>query len=134
MAVEWNKKYETGIEEFDEEHRIFFSITARFIETIKTRNSDNSVSKTFAELYKYAKSHFHMEEDAMERCEYPHYERHKKEHKSIVDSLDKLYSRYREGDEDVTVELLGFLTNWPEKHIPTYDRNLSIWLKHAGKK
>jgi hemerythrin len=121
-SIYWQKSFETGIDEIDQQHRQLVEMIAQLEESLKRGAVNDEVGNVIVGLVDYVKIHFAFEEQFMQQICYPRYEPHRSEHvlltKQIVEMLLKLKRRER-----ISVfELLFFLRGWLFDHIVKEDK------------
>lgn len=127
LYVYWEKKYETGQPVIDAQHKLLFLLFRKLDIAIKTKQSDEILSRIVLEVKKFVDFHFVSEENLMIETEYPAVENHQKMHTDLMIELNIMISRvvsHREYPED----LLGFLNRWLIGHISEHDQHVA---KHA---
>jgi hemerythrin len=83
-------------------------------------------------LMSYTRTHFVLEERLMQQAKYKDLEAHKKEHRELIELLDRLHERSLSRDEAVYHEMMDFLKTWLKEHIRGVDTKYSTALKQAG--
>lgn len=111
----WDKSYETGHYDLDEQHRWLFS-TAQKIRNVDPDEADQVIE----ELFKYTEEHFKQEETLMESLDYPHMEEHLQQHEALIGRLNELTDSSKEKGETLE-ELISVLMDWLRKHILEQD-------------
>ncbi len=122
--IEWGPQFFTHIEEIDIYHEKLFGIinafgkkeeTAKFYDVIHFLNELNS----------YAKSHFSIEEEYMEKMDYPYYENHKTIHGNLVKSVAQVKAKVESdiSNENYFKEVFEFASDWLVTHILEEDKS-----------
>lgn len=124
----WNKSFETGIAEVDEQHRMLIQLINRLVNTL-VNNEELAVSEAFAELAAYADYHFAAEEAVWEA----HLEddewvsAHRKNHVSFLPQVLEIKERDKDKPlHDVIEDIVRFLIRWLAFHIIDDDKRLAI--------
>lgn len=119
--LQWDSKYEIGIEEVDLQHRYFTGLIKRLSIELKESESIDHKNRPIKELVYYAKFHFLSEENLMIRYGYLDVEKHKVLHLSLINELN---SR-RFSNTDV---LLDFLMEWFIIHTTGEDKRFGQYV------
>ena len=82
-VIDWNQKYDLGVEDIDFQHHFFLNLINRLAkDLLELDNTDYQLS-LISELNAYANFHFISEENMMRRANYPELEIHQKHHLDI---------------------------------------------------
>ncbi len=94
-----------------------------------------AMEEVLGNLGEYTKFHFRSEERIMDKFNYPEelFSRHRREHSDFVEKVTGFTERYRTGEAEITLDLLGFLAAWLQGHIAGTDRRLGRWLKYEAR-
>ena len=124
----WNKSFETGIEEVDEQHKMLIVLINKLVNTL-VHNEELAVNEAFAELAAYADYHFAAEEkvwaEHLQDDEWV--SAHRKNHTSFLPQV--LEIKERDADKplhDVIEDIVRFLIRWLAFHIIDDDKRLAI--------
>lgn len=131
-VIPWDNKYEMGVTQMDDEHKILLDKINDLITAMNT-NDDSYISQTFHALKSYTIHHFTEEETYMENIGYPALESHKKVHANLLEAVHKFEVALNEG----TLEkgrLASFLKNWLFTHIMGVDTKYAEQGKKASHK
>lgn len=115
--IEWDKKFETGVEVIDNDHRYLFKLINDFFDSFMNGSSDEESIALMEGLISYTILHFKREEELMLKSDYPFFENHKKEHRKLIESVTKFKKTINTSSNDATTELLSFLSNWLINHV-----------------
>lgn len=124
-GIEWNERYNIGVEEIDRAHQRLFKIVNKLI----VFNEDEKKSRwACMEGIKYFKSyaikHFEQEEAYMKFTNYSGYERHKRIHADLRDkTLPALERELAESEysTEAIQHFLGICIGWLSGHILAED-------------
>jgi hemerythrin len=129
----WDKQFETGLSDVDEQHHILVNLINRFGEllTISGVVSFADIETVFGELAEYAKYHFQDEELLMERerVDSRFVEKHKKLHHDFLQELTQMHAGVGPHQQDSAKSLLKFLIYWLAFHILGTDQSLARQIK-----
>ena len=131
--IDWDKKYELGIEDIDFQHHYFLNLINRMAEELA--QSDDMAYRTavISELNAYARFHFISEENLMTRAGYPGVERHRKHHRDLLDELSSRQSELGiRKSNDAADKVIDFLINWFLSHTAEEDRRFAEYLREPG--
>ncbi len=123
----WNKNYEIGVSEVDNQHKKLFGIIEKMENALKEGRIDQEVGAIFKELVDYTKYHFKSEEEVMKKYGYPHLEKHKKLHAQLINEIKKLLLQLKEG-KAVTIELFKLVKTWIVNHVLKEDLKIRSFI------
>jgi hemerythrin len=119
LTFEWEKRYEIGVPEIDDQHKHLFRLAKDLEEDLSSAN----IKQIIMELYKYTRFHFDTEEKLMASLNYPEMSAHVKLHEDLLETLNKV-SR-QDFDERLSVTTLRmFVYKWLVDHIMNVDQKL----------
>ena len=124
----WNKNFETGIDQIDEQHKVLVSLINLMASHLVNQSDIHTLDQIFTELTDYATYHFQSEERIWE--EYlsgePCLKGHKDTHGNFISSVIRLKKEEaHKSIDEVTEEILSFLTQWLAYHILDSDMRMS---------
>ena len=130
MALfDWDPRFETGVERFDEEHKKLIRLVRDLQEEFFAGKGGEVLGEVLNELVDYARTHFVAEEGEMEACRYPDLIAHRAEHEKFMKKVDEFKKGYVAGTETITMEVLNFLQEWVAAHIMEVDKRYGPYLK-----
>lgn len=110
-------KYETGVIWQDFQHKQLIDLFNQLREA-RFKNKDEDLYRyTLAFLAMYTKHHFSLEEEYIERYDYPQKEKHFKEHRIFIKTLKKFRRENLNYSEEQTDRLLTGMGEWILEHI-----------------
>lgn len=80
-------------------------------------------------LHEHLLRHCETEEKFMLQENYSHYERHKRAHEHLLDSVSDVRRKFDAGDIDAVRRYAGDLMNWFAIHASSEDAELAAFLK-----
>lgn len=136
IFIQWNEKYETGIDRIDDQHKHLVQLCNQLHESIVT---DNPLEQkhTFASILKecvaYVGTHFADEEKLMQASGYEAYPQHKKQHDEFTKKVLETAQGFNAQDRLASIKFVKFLYEWLLSHISYEDKKyipcLSTYLK-----
>lgn len=127
--IEWDKSFETGISEFDDQHKRLANIVNRFYRSVQESRTQNELETILNELVDYTLYHFDSEERAFKQFNYPEYAEHRKIHEDLKAQVVKFLNDYKSGKTSIGFNLLEFLKSWLLNHIKVEDKKYGKFLK-----
>jgi hemerythrin-like metal-binding protein len=123
----WNARYETGLNEVDEQHRRLVDIINHVDRLLRAESPLSVLEPTLDELTEYAKYHFATEERLMDalKCEPGHVERHKRAHEEFARQIETMRAQANLNPVQFIPTLLRFLSTWIVHHILTTDQDFA---------
>lgn len=137
----WNRKYETGLDEIDRQHRHLVALLNRLANAVALPEPEKvrqTIDRAIDELKAYTEYHFTTEEAIWHRY-FPESHKahhHRKSHQSFIQTLTTLSEQRREqNDFETLLALIRFLARWLGEHILMADRRLALEVRgiEAGK-
>jgi len=119
-VLEWQRSYDTGIEEIDNQHRQLLEFLNELGQGIAAADTPKT-SEVLEGLGEYTISHFAFEEALMEEAQYPYTGPHKHVHKTLIQRVTTFKEKLDEGEE-IAEELYAFLRRWLINHIQRDDK------------
>lgn len=117
--IPWEDKYAIGVKDMDEDHIDILDGINALIRAMNEK-APAKMKDCFQSLFKVTSDHFSVEEDFMERIEYPSFASHKKVHENLLNKLKSFEPQIAEGSVDAPT-LASFLRNWLFTHIMGID-------------
>lgn len=124
----WNRRFETGIDEIDAQHKNLFEALNRLAESFRAGESERLVKESLDSLMGYTLDHFRTEEKYMREWDYPGLAEHMDEHARLVGEAQALMAKSTAG-KSVTVEVAIFLADLLEHHIYDFDMRMVRFMK-----
>jgi hemerythrin-like metal-binding protein len=123
VPVQWSASLSVGIEPFDDDHKLFFSLANILLSAIELEDPalDLVIRTTTNILVEYVDAHFLREEMAMEASKYPETESHKKLHAIFKVELYKLINDYDSGRTLAGKQIADLVISWSTAHIASFD-------------
>jgi len=127
--VEWDDDFSVNILLMDEQHKkLIVMINDLFQRCV---SGSTSVNLTFAMAVKdaaeYAKIHFQIEEEYLEKAGYPGLPDQKREHETFMTQVFTTVDKYKKG-EAMPLDLVRFLKKWLLNHIAVSDKKYAAYL------
>ena len=126
---DWRKEFSVEIGSVDAQHQALFAIAGELYSAMMAGQSKLAMGKILDRLVQYTKMHFAHEERLMQLHGYPGLEAHKAEHQALTAKVLKFQEDFKQGQVNISVQLLQFLRTWLENHIKGSDRRYSPFLK-----
>lgn len=124
----WEKKFATGNEKLDQEHREFAQMVNRLHQAFEEGTEHASVQATAADLHRHLMTHLEEEEELMRRSGYPGLDSHVREHKRFAERLDALKTEVAYKYRTAPVHAIRFMAEWWIDHIRTADKEFGAYL------
>ena len=131
-SFEWDKCYETGLDDVDEQHQYLVEVINRYGDLIAQNSiSLQDIRMALFELSRYAEFHFKEEENLMRSVGVydKHIEEHIKVHRAFMADIISMQSFISEDNKKTSEHLLNFLIHWLAYHILGIDQNMSRQVK-----
>lgn len=127
--MEWTDECSVGIRQFDDDHKILFSIANELHDSVHAGGADTCLNNALGRLDAYTELHFKHEEVVFERTGYPNAAAHKGQHNVML----AMWASFRAevlhaGVSHHALELLLLLKGWFLLHVQHEDKELGAFL------
>ena len=121
MIFKWKDRFNTGIDEIDNQHKRLFEIGTELYDLASSEdgidNYDNIVA-LINELKDYTVYHFNYEEERMAKAGYSEISAHKEEHQQFIDKLNETEAKDIDmNQKQVLLDMIEFIIGWVSGHI-----------------
>ena len=128
----WLDKYNLNIETIDNQHKKLVGLLNNLATAMSEGKGNDVLESTLKELIDYSVYHFEEEEKHFSKIDYPQAEEHRKEHKELIEKVEKIQQDFEVGRLGISIELMRFLKDWLINHINDTDKQLGLLLNKAG--
>ena len=127
--VEWDDDFSVSIPLMDEQHKkLIIMINDLFQRCVSGSTSTNlTFAMAVKDAAEYAKMHFQVEEEYLEKAAYPGLPSQKMEHERFMAEVMATFEKYKKG-EAVPLDLVRFLKKWLLNHIAVSDNKYTAYL------
>ncbi|MGN0936465.1 MULTISPECIES: bacteriohemerythrin [unclassified Acinetobacter] len=119
--MEWNEKYNIGIDVIDNQHRQILDYI-NTLEAILVNGSREKIKEVLDDLIDYTQSHFSFEENLLEQVHYQYLPSHRGIHEHFVRRLNEYRTKFENG-VSVEQDLYRLLSKWLINHIQHDDQD-----------
>lgn len=130
--IYWMPDYNTNIEIIDKQHRLLVDLINELHDSHTAGKDRQILLKLINKVGMYAATHFAREEDYFERFGYPDMDDHLQEHDYFEDMLSQFEDEFKSGKQDLSFNVLVFLSDWLVNHINGSDKKYVPFLKANG--
>ncbi|TVM19859.1 hemerythrin [Oceanidesulfovibrio indonesiensis] len=131
--VQWSPRLHIGIGQVDQQHEHLTGLINKLYEAHQAGEDRKALEPIVNEINDYAQYHFSEEQKLMEQYGYPSLEDHKALHDDfIVKSVEYLFDYLNGKEEELSLEMLDYLTDWWVNHISKVDQEMGEYLKTKG--
>ena len=131
QIVSWNKKYATGIELIDNQHKKLVYLTNELYRACLSGNDEEVFREAMKSMVEYVRFHFSAEQKLLEHIHFPGCVTHKMQHEILVKNILATVKDYREGRPFVPNNFVRTLKDWVFGHIAVHDKVYAAY--YAGK-
>lgn len=122
LHLSWKDDFRIGVEVYDKQHKQLFSVSNKLISAIVNNEKDDIIFQVLDELYTETENHFTDEQNYLEKRNCKFIERHKKEHKFLLEQLNKKTNEF-EAKKISAYEFVSFIcSELISKHILGEDK------------
>ena len=119
--MDWREEYSVGDEQFDADHKRIFDLIDQLDSAATKISAPEFLETIFESLLEYTDDHFEREEQFMRDIGHADLVEHHGLHAEMDEELHRLFSRFRDGEENVAQDLVEFLRQWWYVHILQVD-------------
>ena len=131
-ALEWDSSFATGINRYDEAHKVLFKMVNDLHDAMQQKRSKEAIGQILNGLADYTVSHFADEERAFAKTHYQGEAQHKLLHKKLVDQVVELQGKFQSGETVLSQDIITFLQDWLINHIKGIDKKYGPHLSKNG--
>ncbi|MBF0248742.1 MAG: bacteriohemerythrin [Alphaproteobacteria bacterium] len=128
IDLKWERRFETGHDRIDFEHRIFLDIIVSIKEEILAGRDKARILRLLAELLAYSHFHFVSEGNIMLDCGYPGYKGHADHHQHLNEAFHDHMRMFEMGDKAAN-DILDFLVEWFVNHTVHEDAKIAQYVR-----
>lgn len=131
MHIEWSKKYNTGIDKIDEQHKKLVSLINNLYDKLVIKKDIGSVQEAILDLKLYTIFHFTSEEKLFKKYNYSEddHEEHLKKHQDFIDEIADYIADNDSSQFELGYRLVEFLKDWLFGHILVSDMKFAQFVK-----
>jgi hemerythrin len=130
--ITWQPQFNLNINIIDQQHQMLVAMINDLYEAFSSGKDRQILAKLINKLGVYAAMHFAREEHYFEVLSYPDSEGHLQEHSSFDEKVCLFEDDFNSGKQDLTINVLKFLSDWLVNHINGSDRKYAPFLKERG--
>ena len=132
ILIEWQTSFNVGVNIIDEQHKLLVNMINDLYTALQTREERAVLEKMIGRLSVYATIHFAHEEHCFERFAYPQAESHIQTHDVYEGQVCQFEQDFKAGKQELSMEVLNFLSHWLVTHITQADREFGPFLNARG--
>ncbi|MCL2381399.1 MAG: bacteriohemerythrin [Treponema sp.] len=132
--IVWEEKYNLGIALVDTQHKELVNLISQLYRACCSGEDVEAAFKAaLSRMVEYVHFHFGVEQQIMERIDYPGLKGHIKEHTTLIKNILEAAKDYSEGKRFVPHHLVRLLKDWILSHIAVSDRQYASFIAEHGK-
>ncbi|MBF0194539.1 MAG: bacteriohemerythrin [Magnetococcales bacterium] len=113
----WSRSFKTGIPTIDHDHKTLLGMINDMHQAMKHEKGVEAIEQILSDLAKYTVEHFGREEEIFDKYGYENSVEHKKQHKKLADTVNKLIQQFKDGEFTVAMDLMVVAKAWLIQHI-----------------
>jgi hemerythrin-like metal-binding protein/PAS domain S-box-containing protein len=121
-----------GCAVLDQQHQRTIDAFNQLAGSLNPGSQRKEQEKALGNLIEVTLTHFGVEETLMERLSYPRTREHQACHVRLINQINTLSERIRQGTLDFSPALLDFLESWLMHHAQDEDKRLAQFLNSRG--
>ena len=119
--IKWDESLSVGIVKIDDQHRKLIRMINDLNLAMNTGKSRKMLGSVLSDMIEYAQIHFQTEEEYFARYNYVEKSKHEREHGGFISKVFDFNEKFDQNKEEITTEVLDFLSNWLVNHIKGSD-------------
>ena len=123
--LEWQDKFNLGIEQFDVHHRHLVMLLNSAYDDFVGKSSVENLGLILDALIDYAIYHFNAEERWMKDNGYSQFDQHQEAHNYFTKRVVDIQTDFVNGRDTISFDTLTFLSSWLSNHILGSDADFS---------
>jgi hemerythrin len=128
----WDPKYSVKITEIDSQHQHLFALFNQLYDAMQQGRAADVIDEVLEEVIDYAGYHFAHEEALFLHFDYPDLQAHQAEHEDLAQQARMLAEKLHDGQKDVSLATLKFMSDWLTDHILGSDMKYASFLIDKG--
>lgn len=128
--MKWDKHCRLGLDDIDTQHRLLFAIFGELDEIHNPEEQGPEIKYLINHIRKYVQEHFAYEESFLEKHNYPDLEKHRKDHRIIVEEINHTLTQSKDL-HSLLDQLRYLMTIWIKNHILEMDKLYAMWYKNT---
>lgn len=130
--LRWNDSLSVGIGSIDKQHMVLIDLINELYREMNSDNGQPVIGKALGKLIEYTETHFQFEEKLFAKHNYQDKNAHEEVHRKLVAQVIDFQKKFKQGDADVSLELMEFLKDWLINHIKKTDKQYAPFLQSKG--
>jgi hemerythrin-like metal-binding protein len=130
--IQWQSRFDVGVKLIDEQHQLLVKMINDLHAGMQKGEDRGVLGKMINRLVVYAAMHFAREEHYFDLYAYPNREAHIKAHDDFEDQVSRFEQDFKAGKQDLSMDVIGFLSNWLVTHITKTDKKVGPFLNARG--
>jgi hemerythrin-like metal-binding protein len=126
--IQWREEYRIDNAEIDSQHKWLLEQAETLLKFDQIAPSTEELSSIVLQLFQYMEKHFDKEERLAKLIGDPKYDAHVKAHQLIIAKMNAMMTSCKTF-EDLRPTLHEIFSNWVQRHIPSMDRDLALFIK-----
>jgi len=131
MDIAWSEEFASGIPLIDSQHKSLIGRIHKLQEAVESGRGRIEARRAVAFIEEYARMHFSLEEEHMERLKYPERVFHKEQHREFMKTLEELKREAARSsfNEQSVRDIQYELWNYYRLHISVIDAAMARFFR-----
>ena len=130
--IKWNNDLGVNIAEIDRQHQQLIILINELHSAMLQGRGQQILGKIMKGLSEYIDEHFTTEEKYFHQFNYPDRDDHIREHTEFTEKINEFKQDMLRGDQNITIEMIDFLSEWLANHILILDKKYEQFLHQHG--
>lgn len=119
--ISWDDSFSVGYADIDAQHRQLVEMINELHAAMAEMRNREALGEVLMKMFGYAQTHFQKEEEYFAEYDYTGAEEHNADHAAFISKVFRFLTEFKEGREDLSEEVMGFLSEWLINHIKGTD-------------
>lgn len=118
----WTDQLRVNNARMDEQHQQIVAAINTVYRHLRKNADSATLNESLEALFRMTEAHFQEEQALFSATGYPESDAHIETHAAIIEQLQSFQEKIRQGEENVSEEMMVFFKDWLLKHIMSVDR------------
>lgn len=131
--MNWDSaKFDVLVPKMNDQHQTLVGIMNRLYDRHAAKAPKAELNKLLIQLRDYTIKHFREEEEMLQQISFPHLDRHKIIHQTLLEDFTSHYNAFVAGSGEISKAFFDYLRLWLTSHIMHIDRKYGEFATHKG--
>jgi len=128
-VLEWTNSITLYNDKLDEQHKELFDLINQIITQERIEPMSEDFAIILSKISDYGLEHFKTEEKLMQDLNYPHLDKHRKEHREYIYHVALFNTNFKSKNYTEPAKVVKFVKGWWYWHIMMQDLHLASYIR-----